>query len=346
MRKFLSLALALVMVFSVAVIATSAAGTAADTAKVTVYDTFGNVADTAEYNVGDTFTCTVYLDTSAISPISSIKGTQTYTSSILTLADELQATGYGVKDADTVYPVTKKTTVDNAKNDGQIIYNASTPYMGEDGYRFDLPDAVLICTQYTVAAAGEAEIHNNLQTLAQSDYHVTRIINKGIIVNNNFTMPCDLSESTAASGVTVSGQITSFLDDSDVTVKLEGVDNNFTTEVTGKTEYSITGVAAGTYTLTVSKKNHVTRTYDVTVADAAVTQAVKIHPIGDINGDGKITTLDAGRANAHARGNATLTGYEFDCANVVPDVTEAKITTMDAGRINAHARGISFLWTV
>ena len=106
--------------------------------------------------------------------------------------------------------------------------------------------------------------------------------------------------------------------------------------------YSIADVPAGTYTMKVMKQNHVTREYTLTVGAENVTQDVKIHLKGDINGDGKITTVDAMRANSHARGVTLLTGYELKCADVVG--TDGKITTADAMRINAHARKTALLW--
>lgn len=90
------------------------------------------------------------------------------------------------------------------------------------------------------------------------------------------------------------------------------------------------------------KANHVTREYTVTVGSTAVTQNAKIHLLGDINGDGKVTTIDFGRANAHAKGASTLTGYELLCADTVKQ--DGQVTTADAARINAHAKGASKLW--
>ena len=108
------------------------------------------------------------------------------------------------------------------------------------------------------------------------------------------------------------------------------------------TGYSIAGVLPGTYTMKVMKKNHVTREYTVVVGTNPVVQDVKIHLLGDINGDGKVTTIDFGRANSHARGVAILTGYELLCADTVKQ--DGLVTTADAGRLNAHARGTSLLW--
>ncbi len=107
--------------------------------------------------------------------------------------------------------------------------------------------------------------------------------------------------------------------------------------------YSIEGVAAGTYTVRVSKTNHVTREYTITVADAAVTQNVKIHAKGDFNGDGNITTVDPSRANAHVQKKNLITDdYQFDCLNVQGATRE--LTTADVMRINAHAKMVNKLW--
>ena len=105
--------------------------------------------------------------------------------------------------------------------------------------------------------------------------------------------------------------------------------------------YTISGVASGTYTMRVMKKNHVTREYTITVGGEAVTQNVKIHLKGDINGDGKITIGDVNRANLQAKGKSKLTLYEFACADINGD---GKITISDVNRANLHVKGKSLLW--
>lgn len=105
--------------------------------------------------------------------------------------------------------------------------------------------------------------------------------------------------------------------------------------------YTISGIASGTYTMRVMKKNHVTREYTITVGGEAVTQNVKIHLKGDINGDGKVTIGDVNRANLHAKGKSKLTLYEFACADINGD---GKITISDVNRANLHVKGKSLLW--
>ena len=154
-----------------------------------------------------------------------------------------------------------------------------------------------------------------------------------------------------ASGV--HGQVVSFHDDSDVTVSLfadGSAEPKYTVAVPGGTKdsagkytatYDIPEVAPGTYTMQVSKKNHVTREYTITVGAEAVTQDMRIHLKGDINGDGRVNTSDVGKANIHAKEVILLTGYQFACADINGD---GKVNTSDVGKINAHAKERKLLW--
>ena len=153
-----------------------------------------------------------------------------------------------------------------------------------------------------------------------------------------------------ASGVR--GQVVSFHDGSDVTVSLfadGSAQPQYTVAVPAGEKsggkytavYDIPEVAAGTYTMKVMKQNHVTREYTVTVGSSNVVQDVKIHLKGDINGDGRVNTSDVGKANSHAKGTSTLTGYDFACADVNGD---GRVNTSDVGKINSHAKGTNKLW--
>lgn len=148
-------------------------------------------------------------------------------------------------------------------------------------------------------------------------------------------------------GYTVSGTATSFNSDTDeVIIQLTesgAAEASYEAVVKGNTaDYSIAGVLPGTYTMKVMKQNHVTREYTVIVGTNPVVQDVKIHLLGDIDGNGTVTTMDAMRAYSHARGVTLLTDYALKCADVVG--TDGKVTTMDATRIYAHARGTAKLW--
>ncbi len=148
-------------------------------------------------------------------------------------------------------------------------------------------------------------------------------------------------------GVTVSDTVVSYGDEAEaVTIELwqDGKEAaSYVTTVSGNNAaYAIDAIAAGTYTVKVMKKNHVTREYGITVGDTAVTQDVKIHLLGDINGDGKVTTIDYIRAYSHAKGSASLSEYELKCADTVKQ--DGTVATADAMRIYAHAKGTASLW--
>ena len=165
-------------------------------------------------------------------------------------------------------------------------------------------------------------------------------------INEELYLYAVFQEAANVPTYTVSGSVTSFNDASgDITLQLipEGLSEPaYETTVKGNTvAYSFADVAAGTYTLKVSKANHVTREYTVVVGDTSVLQDVKIHLKGDINGDGRVNVSDVGLANAHAKKVSTLEGYQFDCANVNGDT---RITISDVGLLNAHAKKTSFLW--
>ena len=146
--------------------------------------------------------------------------------------------------------------------------------------------------------------------------------------------------------VTLSGTVTTFLSETDeitlTLVKADDTDIAYETVVTGNSaEYVFDGLIEGTYTLTVSKNNHASRTYEVVVGTEDVSQNVKIHLKGDINGDGKVNTIDVSRINAHAKGTSVLTGYDAASADANGD---GRVNTIDVARANAHAKGTTPLW--
>ena len=156
-------------------------------------------------------------------------------------------------------------------------------------------------------------------------------------------------------GYTVTGNVTSYLDtDEDITVQLLLEDDtvaysvivdSYTEVSASKKEYTsaftIPDVVDGTYRLVVSKANHVTREYVVTVEGGAITQDVKIHLKGDITGDGKVNILDVNKANLHFKKKSELTGYELLCGNVAGD---SKVNILDVNKLNLHFKNKSKLW--
>ena len=93
------------------------------------------------------------------------------------------------------------------------------------------------------------------------------------------------------------------------------------------TGYSIADVPAGTYTMKVMKKNHVTREYTVTVGSESVTQDAKICLLGDVVADGSVDAKDILKLRKHVANPSAnpLSDYELMVADVVTDkVVDAK----------------------
>lgn len=100
--------------------------------------------------------------------------------------------------------------------------------------------------------------------------------------------------------------------------------------------YSFENVAAGTYTLKVSKANHVAREYTITVGAKDMTLDVKIHLIGDIDGNGKINVGDVAKLNGHIKNTSPLTDeYQLLCANV----NGGSLNMGDTASLYAHIKG-------
>ena len=106
--------------------------------------------------------------------------------------------------------------------------------------------------------------------------------------------------------------------------------------------YFFPAVAAGTYTLRVMKKDHVTRKYTVTVGSTVVIQDVKIHLKGDIDGNGKVNVGDTAKVYAHVKNSTPITdAYLLLCADVSGD---GKVNVGDTAKIYAHVKGSTLLW--
>ena len=100
--------------------------------------------------------------------------------------------------------------------------------------------------------------------------------------------------------------------------------------------YMMEGVQDGQYTLKVSKYNHATREYDVTVSGGEVTQDVKICLLGDVTGDGRINVGDTAKCYSHARRTSLLTdAYAQACADMTGD---GRINVGDTAKIYGLVR--------
>ncbi len=148
-------------------------------------------------------------------------------------------------------------------------------------------------------------------------------------------------------GVTVSGTVTSFKNASgDITLQLCEYSSGtvaYETTVKGNTvDYSFADVAAGVYTLRVSKENHVTREYLVIVNSGSVVQDVKIHLLGDLNGDGRLRSNDLSIAYDHVSGETLIEDdYIFACADIDGN---GRIRSNDVTKMYDHTTGDKPLW--
>ena len=143
-------------------------------------------------------------------------------------------------------------------------------------------------------------------------------------------------------GFLVSGTVTSFgVSDGEVTIKLMQNGVEVVSVVSTDGVYSLLAPEPGNYSLVVSKLNHATRNYEITVEREDISLDLMIHLKGDINGDGRVNVSDVGKANAHAKKTKFLNGYEFECADINGDGT---INISDVGKMNAHAKKTVLLW--
>ena len=155
-----------------------------------------------------------------------------------------------------------------------------------------------------------------------------------------------LSYTTASSGTStgsISGSITDCTDDN-VTVELwaAGAQSASYSVTAANGSYAIKNVKPGTYTMKVSKAQHVTRTYTVTVGSTNLVQNVTLYLKGDVTCDGNVNIADVARLYAHVRGVTPITdAYVLSLGEVTGD---GKVNIADVSRIYAHVRGVNPLW--
>ena len=148
-------------------------------------------------------------------------------------------------------------------------------------------------------------------------------------------------------GGTLSGTVKSYNSTTDpVTVQLFKSGSSaaaYNTTVKGNSaSYTISGVTPGTYTMKVSKKNHVTREYTVTVSSGTKTQNAEIRLLGDVNGDGRVNTMDCTRLFKHVNKTQLLTdAYAQKCADTNGD---GRVNTMDCTALFKHVNKTKPLW--
>lgn len=179
---------------------------------------------------------------------------------------------------------------------------------------------------------------------ARDSYPLTISYLENDIVNESFeAIPFFVTQGSISVGCSLFGSITSIeLDNEMLTVRLLKNDVLIDSLITYDGSYSFNLLSPGTYLIEVSKKNHTTRTEEVIIGFDDINLNLKLNLIGDINGDGRINTIDVNIAFSHTQGNKALSGYEFDCANVIN--TDNEINSLDVDRIFEHVKKTNLLW--
>ena len=185
-------------------------------------------------------------------------------------------------------------------------------------------------------------------------------------VNGEKASVTELDENSTAISVEYSlavssglrGQAVSFLDDGEVTISLfsdGSSDPKHSVTVSGGTKdssgkytvsYDIPDVDSGTYTVKVSKKNHATREYRVTVSGDVKTLNAEIWLSGDVNADGirdmtdvvQICRMFNGKASVFDNGDSETKAYRLKVADIY---TDNSIDTTDINQILRYYSGKS-----
>ena len=179
--------------------------------------------------------------------------------------------------------------------------------------------------EVTAVGAGEAEI--------------------AVTTTNGKKAVCAVTVAEAAKGYTLGGTLKCFGDEAEQTsiVLLDASGNQVSAAtVSGlSTEYSFENVAEGSYTVRISKLNHVTRDYSISVEGEAVSVDVELRLLGDVSGDGKLSFLDKKKYFDYLQGLATWDEYLLEVGDVNDD---GKISFLDKKKIFDHIEEKTLLW--
>ncbi|MBQ9679238.1 MAG: hypothetical protein IJV48_00940 [Ruminococcus sp.] len=231
---------------------------------------------------------------------------------------------------------------------GSVYFSEYPAYTDNDGgtYYADYSENVYSYTDEDLITIGGEQYYYGTPMPEMSTDDLNDTIHETLSDNYNYWISGPEyhhagTDVPAPQNYTLSGKLTSYLDDEEyVRITLLNTEENrkinYTTR-SGDGAYQIDNVPAGTYTMTVEKKSHVTRDYEITVSGNTV-QDVKICPIGDVNGNGRVQSNDGMFAYKHAQGGAAdkLEGYAFKCADVN---NNGRVQSNDAMAIYKQASG-------
>ena len=244
-----------------------------------------------------------------------------------------------------VFDDSTSTWVSNGKGSITVSTTDSSPIGYNNDNTFVVNEGAGVVLSFSTVGENVAFVNGSEVNGTYSISNVTS--NRSLTIF--FTVP------TTPDGVNVSGTLKSAGDKAgDATVisltKSGDTDASYSTSIpsvaSGKVEsqpYEFSDVELGTYVMSVSKSNHITREYTVVVSDSDVTQDVEIILKGDVNGNGSINIIDLNLVNAHFKGTKLITDpYILKVADVSGNDGVIKIT--DVNLVNAHFKGVKSLW--
>lgn len=221
-------------------------------------------------------------------------------------------------------------------NAGGFVADVTNFGGGEVEVSLDLPESLqgegkeIQCWNYTDTnyTPVEGTVKNNQFVFK------TKHFSKYIVAEKT-TLDAFKAAKNLSEGVTVSGTVTSFGSETDeVTIELIKKGETkpaYSKAATGNSaEYSIAGVAAGEYTLRVSKKNNVTYSEIINIS-TNIQKEITIYLIGDINRDKKVNIQDVIKLLNHVNKTAPIADdYLCDINN------DSKVNIQDVIRLLNH----------
>ncbi len=238
--------------------------------------------------------------------------------------------------SDTAYAV----RYDSKNSFGLVGYVVN--FASVTGYDFSSSKAVLTIP-FKVLKAGTVTLKSDLRYVSD--------VNDQDIIDGSYSVKDSSFKATEtlkvdSKKVTISGKAESFLDANGTvtfTLKESGMTVSETSFIGNSFDYNISADANKTYTLTVSKLNHADRDYTIKVSSSAVTQDVKICPMGDANLDGKVRITDVNVMYKHVLGQKMVTDpYAIKCADIKGNDNLIKISDVNA--LYKHVLGTKKLY--
>ena len=220
-------------------------------------------------------------------------------------------------------------------NAGEFVADVTNFGGGEVEVALELPSSLqgkeVKCWNYTDTNCTPVE--GNVSTDGKFVFK-TRHFSKYLVAEQE-TLDAFKADRHLSEGVTVSGTVTSFGSETDeVTIELIKKGETkpaYSKAATGNSvEYSIAGVAAGEYTLRVSKKNNVTYSEIINIS-TNIQKKITIYLIGDINRDKKVNIQDVIKLLNHVNKTAPIADdYLCDINN------DSKVNIQDVIRLLNH----------